>query len=126
MRWPQLLKGLLQLIVASFIWALGVAGILDGNKTLLVYGLSIVTFSIFTIGIFLWARAIVDRDQLYTFNSVISVSFIVKLVMAIGSIWLYEHYMSPADNLHLLHYIITYLAFTAYEVYFLTELGKEG
>ena len=126
MRWRLFFKLLVQVTIACLIWAFGVAGIVGKTSTIVVYLLSISSFVTFSILVFAWSRRIVDRGKMYTFSGVVSLSFLVKLVMAIASIWLYEHYVAIEDSFHLLHYILIYIVYTVFEVYFLTELGKEG
>ena len=111
--------------MACLLWGLGMALFFDPLPTFIVYVLSILSFVLFSIGIFWWSRIIVDAGNLYTFNGVVSISFIIKLLMAIASVWNYENIANPDNDFHLLHYILIYLVYTGYEVYFLTELGHE-
>ncbi len=126
MRWSDFIRLLSHVTVGCLIWAFGVSGFLEHERTLITYLLSIATFVVFSIGMFLYARRLVDKQQMYSFNGVISLSFLIKLVMAVSSIWLYETNVHPEGNQHILHYIFTYLVYTAFEVYFLTELGSEN
>ncbi|MEL6390804.1 MAG: hypothetical protein AAFQ02_11650 [Bacteroidota bacterium] len=106
------------------IFAFGVAGILADQSVVRVYLLSMLTYAVFCTIIFGYGRRLVATRQGYTFTGIVSISFIAKLIMAIGSIWLYERLYHPTESWHVVHYLVCYAAYTVYEVHFLTKLGK--
>jgi len=89
-----------------------------------IYVMSTVIFSVFCVGIFWFARLIASRSQNYTFFGVVSGSFIIKLVIAIGFLATYRELAQPTNGRFALHFIIVYIIYTVYEVYFLTKLAK--
>jgi len=57
-------------------------------------------------------------------KGVVSGSFIIKLVIAIGFLATYRELAQPTNGRFALHFIIVYIIYTVYEVYFLTKLAK--
>ena len=89
-----------------------------------IYVISTLIFTLFCIGIFWFARLIASRSKNYTFFGVVSGSFIIKLVIAIGFLATYREIVQPTNGRFALHFIIVYIIYTVYEVYFLTKLAK--
>jgi len=89
-----------------------------------IYFFSILIFVVFCVAIFGYARLISQRKENFTFFGVVSGSFIFKLIIALGFLFLYKEWGRPSDSKFAVHFIIVYIIYTAYEVYFLTKLAK--
>lgn len=126
MTWRVFLKYLVILTICVGLWALGISGLGKHEETIWIYGLAISGFFIFSILIFLYAYNTSASDNLFSFNNVVSASFLLKLIMSIGMIILYEKLFDPDSSMHVIHFIIVYIVFTIYEVYFLTKLARSS
>lgn len=91
-----------------------------------MYLLASLCFFFFNFVMYLYADRVSRTTNLYSFNSVIVVSFLFKLVMSILFLYLWDQAVQPETGIHILHYIITYIVFTSHEVYFLTLLAKNS
>lgn len=117
---------LLLISLATAGWSFIISKFSNQSQTLSIYGISIGCFFIFSILIFFYAYYTSATDQLYSFNNVVSASFLIKLIMSICTLMLFQKYREPIGNAYVLHFIIVYLIYTAYEVYFLTKLAKSS
>ncbi len=98
------------------------AGSFEGFLELYLY--AALVFVIFNVFIFFYGYTTSQSDQLFSFNNVVSASFLIKLIMSIGFLLLWERLFDPNNNMHVLNYIVVYVIFTVHEVYFLTKLAK--
>jgi len=98
----------------------------DHSHTLWIYLISILTFVIFSALIFLYALNTSASDHLFSFNNVVVASFLIKLILSVGMIMIFEKIFEPTSKIHILHFIIVYLIYTVYEVYFLTKLARSA
>lgn len=114
---------LLQVTVACLVWAAGVTWSMGDQISWWTYLVSISCYNILCVGIYMWARYTLARDHTYSFNGVISISFVLKLIMSLGILYLIDAFFHPKGNIHILHYIGVYIVYTIYEVYFLTKLA---
>ena len=89
-----------------------------------IYLFGVTTFLMISLLIFLYAHNTSKSDNLFSFNNVVVVSFIFKLLLSIGVLMIFERYYQPTSKAYLLHFILIYLIYTAYEVYFLTKLAR--
>ena len=126
MTWKKYLKYLSIVTMALAMWGIGVSGIGKNQNTIWIYALSIICFIIISILIFLYAYNTSATDHLFSFNNVVSASFLFKLILSIGMLLLYEKIFEPSSNIHVLHFIFVYIVYTIYEVYFLTKLAKSS
>ena len=97
---------------------------LPNNLTLLM-SLSVAQYVIFCIAIFFVAQRVSSSVSNFSFVGVVSASFLIKLVMAVGFLAGWGHFYKPSNNYHILLYLLVYAIYTAYEVYFLTILAKK-
>lgn len=106
------------------LWAIGLTAATKDLISFRMYLIAIGMYILFSAGIFFFARKMIQMERHYTFNGVVSISFLIKLVMSIGIIYLVEHLYAPISNAHIFHYLLIYIIYTIYEVYFLTKLGR--
>ncbi len=95
-------------------------------QTIWIYTSSVSCFFIFCTLIYFYALNTSKSDQLFSFNNVVSASFLIKMIMSIGLLMLYQKIVKPIGNSYILHFIIVYLVYTAFEVFFLTKLAKSS
>jgi len=95
------------------------------NNLVLLMALSVAQYVIFCVGIFLVAQRVSSSVSNYSFVGVVSASFLIKLVMAVGFLACWGYLYEPSNNHHILLYLLVYAIYTAYEVYFLTILAKK-
>lgn len=95
------------------------------NRLPLMMSLSIAQYVIFCVGIFLVARRISNSTSNYSFVGLVSASFLIKLLMAIGFLAGWAHLYQPNNHHHILLYLLVYAIYTCYEVYFLTLMAKK-
>ena len=112
--------------LVTALWSFIISKLGTHTQTISIYAVSIGCFFFFSILIFFYAYYTSASDQLYSFNNVVSASFLIKLIMSICALMLFQKYAEPVGNAYVLHYIIVYLVYTAYEVYFLTKLAKSS
>jgi len=126
MTWSAFFKYLSYVTLALIIWTLGISRLGDNSHTLWIYLISILTFVIFSALIFLYALNTSASDHLFSFNNVVVASFLIKLILSVGMIMIFEKIFEPTSKIHILHFIIVYLIYTVYEVYFLTKLARSA
>ncbi len=107
-------------------WSFVISRFGSSAQTMLIYMISVVCFFLFSVLIYFYAYNTSKSDQLYSFNNVVSASFLIKLIMSICTLLLFQKFQKPQGNSYVLHFIIVYLVYTAYEVYFLTKLAKSS
>jgi len=112
--------------VVSGIWSFLIADFGSSKETIRIYMISIACFFVFSILIFFYAYNTSASDKLYSFNNVVVASFLIKLIMSICTLLLYQKFSHPSTKSYVLHFIIVYLIYTVYEVYFLTKLAKSS
>jgi hypothetical protein len=60
----------------------------------------------------------------YLFHGVIMGSVLIKLVVALGALFVYDRNYSPLNNQFIWIFLLIYVIYTAWEVRFMTELAK--
>lgn len=105
------------------IWAFGFYLAQDDRVANWTYGISIIIYVIFSILIFAYTKRQVDQDRMHSFNAIVSVSFLIKLLISVAIIWGIETTFHPVRNTHIFHYLVIYIIYTVFEVYFLTKLS---
>ena len=124
MSWPVFLRkfGLFSLVI--LICGFGIARF-DGypgvNALLLI---SIISFSFFCLLIYRYARSSFSKASIYSSNSIVIISFVVKLLFSVVILLFFERTFSPEGNRHILHFLFLYIVYTIFEVYFLMKLSK--
>ena len=124
MNWSVFLKQLFLLTGIVLLWAIIIELFDRSQLTFTIYAISCLTFVLFSLLIFLYAYNTSSSDNLFSYNNVVIVSFIVKLIMSFGVILFFERMFQPQGNWHILHFVIVYLSYTIHEVYFLTRLAR--
>lgn len=85
---------------------------------------AIVLFVLICLGLFFIARnAARSRDRL-AFNSVISLSVFGKMITSIAFLFAYQKMAKPVNEWFVAIFLLTYVAFTVFEVWFMTKLAK--
>lgn len=123
MHWSQFAKGLFQVTIGCIVWTIGITWSLSDNVSIWTYAISILSYCVFCTCMYLLASRMMLQDKHYSFNGVISISFLFKLIMSLGILYYIETAFSPIGNAHILHYILIYIVYTIYETYFLTKIG---
>ena len=126
MSWHSFSKELSIVSVLIFILGILFSGIGKNQPILWIYILGMATFVLISLIIFLYAYNTSSSDNLFSFNNVVVASFIFKLLLSIVVIMLYERTFQVKGKVHLFHFILVYLIYTAYEVYFLTKLARSS
>lgn len=126
MKTSRFFRLLLYVTGVTLAWSLIVSQFGSSEQTMLIYVISVSCFFLFSVLIYFYAYNTSKSDQLYSFNNVVSASFIIKLIMSICTLLLFQKFQKPQGNSYVLHFIIVYLIYTAYEVYFLTKLAKSS
>ena len=112
MTWASFLTKLgiigVSLISVAFIFA----SIYNQTAIMEIYVIATLIFTVFCIGIFWYAQLIARSTRNYTFFGVVSGSFIIKLVIAIGFLAIYRDLTYPTDGRFALHFIIVYIIYT--------------
>jgi len=114
---------LLEVTLLCIIWAVGLYLAQRNDIAAWTYTVSIATYVIFSLLIFGYTRRLVDQDRMHSFNGLVSISFLIKLVLSVGIIWGIEEHFTPIGNSHIFHYLFIYIVYTIFEVYFLTKLS---
>lgn len=115
---------ILSITLVTLIVAFIVSQIYPFEDLLELYCWAGLAFVLFNGFIFFYAYTTSKSDKLFSFNNVVSASFLIKLIMSIGFLLIWEKLYDPQTNTHLLNYIIVYIIYTVYEVYFLTKLAN--
>lgn len=124
MRWSQFAKELLQVTIGCIVWTIGITWTAKDEISIWTNAISIISYCIFCISMYLFATKMMQQDKSYSFNGVISISFLFKLIMSLGILYYIETAFSPTGNTHILHYILIYIVYTIYETIFLTKIGE--
>lgn len=90
-----------------------------------VYTAASLLFLFFNTGIFSYTSRLSAVSNPFAFNNVIAASFIIKLILSIGFLIMWNILVAPESKIHVVHYLIVYLIYTIHEVYFLTILAKK-
>lgn len=126
MSWSTFSKYLFTITAGLSIWALGISSFGKNSNTLWIYAIGMLSFIVFSFLIFLYAYNTSASDHLFSYNNIVVASFLLKLVLSIAVLMLYERSFHPSNKMHILHFIIVYLVYTVYEVYFLTKLARSS
>ncbi len=124
MTWSTFGKGLTLITLSFVLWMSGIAYSTGDFISFYMYAIAVFFYLLFSIWIFAFAKKMIALNRAFSFNGVISMSFLVKLILSVGIVWMIEYQYHPVGNTHILHYLIVYLVYTIYEVYFLTKLGR--
>jgi len=124
MDWSQFGKGLLQITIGCIVWAIGITWSANDDVSKWTYAISIISYCVFCTGMYLLASQMILQDKHYSFNGVISISFLFKLLMSLGILYYVEVAFTPVGNAHILHYILVYIVYTIFETYYLTKIGN--
>ena len=116
-------KRLWELTFLCIVWTLGWYFARYDLVATWTYGVSIIFYVVFSILIFLFAKRLLAKDRRHSFNGIVSISFLIKLVVSIAIVWSIEAYLKPISNTHIFHYLVMYIVYTVFEVWFLTKLS---
>ncbi|MFT4568225.1 MAG: hypothetical protein ACI9FN_003194 [Saprospiraceae bacterium] len=124
MSWSNYSRGVTQITIGCIVWAVGITWSENDVVSKWTYFISIISYCIFCTCMYVLATQMIVQDKNYSFNGVISISFLFKLLMSLGILFYVETTFSPVGNAHILHYILIYIVYTIYETYFLTKIGS--
>lgn len=85
---------------------------------------SLIFFIGFTVGVYFLAERAAHSSNLHTFSSVILGVIFIKMVFILFIIVLYKKEVNPENSWFLIPFFLIYLAFTIFEVYFMSKLGR--
>lgn len=126
MKWFTFLKYLFVISGIILTCATAIHLLYEGADVLWIYSISVGTFFFFNLLIFLYAYNTSKSDQLFSFNNVVSGSFLLKLILSVSLLLIYERIFTPENDNHVLHFIFVYMIFMVYEVYYLTKLARSS
>ena len=126
MTWSTFTRHLVWISAALVLWSFIISRFGHERHILYIYLISVASFILFSYLIFLYAVNTSKSDDLFSFNNVVVASFLCKLILSIGLIIVFDMLVRPPDRNHILHFIVVYVAYTAYEVHFLTRLAKSS
>ena len=126
MGWSVFIRNLAALVSLSIVLGYILHMVLPILAWSEFYTFSSASFILFTIFIFFYANRVSDSNSLYSFNAIVTWSFLIKLIMAIGILLLFREWVTQVSRRHIIHFIGIYILYTAYEVYFLTKLARRG
>lgn len=85
---------------------------------------SLIFFLLFTFGVYFLADKAAQSPSLNIFSSVILGVIFIKMFFIIFIVLIYKKIMDPSSPWFLIPFFIIYLAFTIFEVYFMSKLGR--
>ncbi len=94
------------------------------EKHLLLSVSSLIFFIFFTIGVYFLAEKAAQSPNLNTFSSVVLGVIFIKMVFILFIIMIYKKQVNPDEAWFLIPFFLIYLAFTIFEVYFMSKLGR--
>ena len=124
MSFKDFVKYLVLVSAGLLIVSLSITNFNTRHTLFWLYVLGIICFAVFSLFIFFYGYHTSKSDKLFSFNNVVAASFLIKLLMSIGFLMVFEKFFNPYGDSHIFHYILIYMVYTVYEVYFLTRLGK--
>ena len=89
-----------------------------------VLWISLAVFALLSIGMYFMGLNAAKSDNKNTFTSILLLSTMAKMFIAILIIVLYLKLMLPDTRLFVLPFLGIYLIFTVFETYFMMKLGK--
>lgn len=124
MSFATYIKQCLLLTSILLLFIVAVSWLISDQALIWIYLAASVLFVLFNTGIFIYTVRISTRGNAYAFNNIIGASFIIKLILSIGFLILWNKLVQHETKIHVVHYLIVYILYTIHEVYFLTILAK--
>jgi hypothetical protein len=85
---------------------------------------SLLLFVLLTTLLFYAGKNASKSKNKLAFNNLISVSVFGKMAVALGFLFFYQHVAQPANTWFVAIFLICYVAYTSFEVWFMTLLAK--
>lgn len=85
---------------------------------------AVALFVLICLGLFFIARKTAHSRDKLAFNNVITLSVFGKMVASIALLFAYKKMAAPPNEWFVAIFLLTYLAFTIFEVWFMTKLAK--
>lgn len=86
--------------------------------------LTIVFFTVLCLLFFTLGEFAANSKNIYLFSNLILGMVLLKMICCIGLVIAYKQFKSPADNMFVVPFAAYYFIYTAFELYFMTKLGK--
>jgi len=81
-------------------------------------------FSLLSVAVFFFGKILASSENKYLYNNLIVINFISKMIFSLIAVVIYVKLFQPANDFHLIPFVVIYLIFTIYEVYFMTRQAK--
>ena len=123
----QINSFLVQLVIISIVtWLilLGLTSVASLSVEPLFYSISIACFFIFNVLLFFFAIDTSKSRNLFSFNNTVILSLILKLVMAMSILMIYERVVGKVSTFHAVFFLLIYIIYTAFEVHYLMKLAR--
>ena len=114
--------GSLSVGVAAILFLLHLIPLFQTDQTL--SWASWLFFILFTIIVYFVAFRAALSENLHTFSSVIVGVVIGKMILSVLVVLVYVKLSQPESRFFLIPFFVVYFAFTIFEVYFMSKLGK--
>ena len=114
--------GGLSLGVAVSLYLLHLIPLFQSDQSLSLASLAF--FILFTIVVYLAAYRAALSDNIHSFTRLIMAVVMGKMFLCVLLIFLYVKLANPESRYFLVPFFVVYFAFTIFELYFMTKLGK--
>lgn len=84
---------------------------------------ALLLFSSFAIAIYLVAIKFIHHSNKFLFGNIILISTFVKILLSMGTIFIYYYLKHPDSKLFILSFLVVYLIFTIFETIFLVQIN---
>ena len=81
-------------------------------------------FFLICVGLFYAGLSAMRSTNRYAFNNLVSVSVFGKMVLAIAFLFVYQRVMQPVNQWFVGIFLLCYIAYTVFEVWFMTRLAR--
>lgn len=85
---------------------------------------TVLVFAAICVGMFFAGKKSAVSEQRLAFNNLVLSSVFGKMVLAIALLFTYRTVAQPTNNLFVLIFLLIYVAFTVFEVIFMSKLAR--
>jgi hypothetical protein len=85
---------------------------------------TLLLFAAVCAGLFHAGRQAAGSSNKYAFSNLVSVSVFGKMVLALAFLFLYQRIFKPENNWFVSIFLLCYVAFTVFEVWFMSKLAR--
>lgn len=85
---------------------------------------SVLMFTAVCIGLFFAGASAIQSSNKYAFTNLVTVSVFGKMVLAMVFLFAYQRVTKPQNEWFVAIFLVSYVAYTIFEVWFMTQLTK--